>query len=129
MIVAQRHLVVAVSLEAVDQLLVVANFALQRRGVLDNRRLERLEAVALEHAGECVKDILPQDHRLRQVVAHAFDVLGSAAHTASCLGCEMCIYDTMLADDVAKVLTTLQQGLASEDHVAFTARLQELMKG
>src|SRR5262249_20776254 len=95
MIVAQRHFVVAVGFEAVDQLLVVADLALQRRGVFDDRRVERLRAIALEHAGERVENILPQEHRLRQVVAHAFDILGFGAHTASCLGCETCVYDTI----------------------------------
>jgi Uma2 family endonuclease len=35
----------------------------------------------------------------------------------------------LLADDMAKVLATLQQGLASDEHAAFVARLQERLKG
>jgi hypothetical protein len=64
-----------VVLEAVDQLLVVAELAVEHLGVLHHRRLERLEAVALGHAREHAHDVLPQEHGLRQVVAHPFDVL------------------------------------------------------
>jgi Uma2 family endonuclease len=35
----------------------------------------------------------------------------------------------LLADDMAKVLATLQQGLASDEHAAFVARLQERLQG
>jgi hypothetical protein len=95
LIVAQGHFVAAMGLEAIDQFLVVADLAFQRLRIFDDRRLERLEAVALEHADQGIDDVLPQDHRLRQVIAHAFDILGLVAHKASCLCNNTCGYDTI----------------------------------
>ena len=61
----------------------VAFFAvLAREGldVLDRRRLERLEAVALEHPGDDAYDVLAPANVGRQEVAHAARRLGGGAH-------------------------------------------------
>ena len=52
----------------------------QRLDVLDGRRLERLEAVALVHRGDHIDDVLPATDVLRQEVAHASRGAGVGAH-------------------------------------------------
>ena len=74
-VVAHPDLAAAGVLEAVHQLLVLAGLAGQDLQVLQRRRVERLEAVALEDLAEGADDALAQDHLRRQVVAESLEDL------------------------------------------------------
>src|SRR5687768_8578462 len=72
-VVAQADLTTAGVLEAVHQLFVFARLAGENVEILQSRRIERLEAMALEDVAEDADDRLAQDHLLRQVVAEPLE--------------------------------------------------------
>ena len=72
-VVAQPDLATAGVLEVVHQLFVFARLAGEDVEILQRRRIERLEAVALEDVAEDADDPLAQDHLLRQVVAEPLE--------------------------------------------------------
>jgi len=85
LIIAQRHFAPAVVLKAIDQFLIVADFAIERFSIFDDRRLQRLEAVPLEDGRQRIDDVLPQDHRRWQMITHASNVLNPVGHGTSLL--------------------------------------------
>jgi hypothetical protein len=75
-VVAHADLSAAVVDELVHQLLVLARLAGQDLKMLEDRRLDRLEAVPLEDGSEALHDRPPQEHLRRQLVAEAGEELG-----------------------------------------------------
>ena len=87
-VVAQRKIglaagLVLAALENLENELVAffAVLAEQRLDVLDGRRFERLEAVALVDALDNADDVLAPAHVLRQEVAHAARRFGALTHS------------------------------------------------
>src|SRR5918997_190887 len=72
-VVAQPDLTTTGVLEAVHQLFVFARLTGENVEILQRRRIEWLEAMALEDVAEDADDPLAQDHLLRQVVAEPLE--------------------------------------------------------